>query len=122
MNEKKSFLEGRIRSIGYALKGALLLIRTEASIKVQVFFALLAIAAGFYFEISTVEWMIQVMAISLVLAVEGMNTALEKLSDYVQPEFHNKIGFIKDIAAGAVFYTAIGAFIVGCLIYVPKVF
>jgi len=39
----------------------------------------------------------------------------------VHPDFHNKIGYIKDVAAGAVFFAAIAAVIVGCIIYIPKI-
>ena len=118
---KESFLENRIKSVGFAFKGALLLIRTEASIKIQVFIALLMTAAGFYFDISHTEWILQIFAIALVLGVEGMNTAIEKLSDYVQPEFDLKIGLIKDISAGAVMLVSIASTIIGLIIYLPKI-
>jgi diacylglycerol kinase (ATP) len=76
--------------------------------------------AGFYFEISAVEWMLQIFAIGLVMSIEGLNTAVEEIADFVHPDFHNKIGFIKDVAAGAVFFAAITAIIIGCIIYIPK--
>ncbi len=119
---KEGFIRDRIRSVGYALRGALLLIRTESSIKIQVFIVLVVTAAGFYFEISNVEWMVQLLAIGLVLGVEGVNTAIEKLSDYVQPEYDPKIGFIKDISAGAVMWVSIASSIAGLIIYLPKIF
>ncbi|MBD1262034.1 diacylglycerol kinase family protein [Maribacter polysiphoniae] len=119
---KESFLQNRIRSVGFALKGALLLIKTEASIKIQVFIALVMTAGGFYFDISATEWILQIFAISLVLGIEGLNTAVEKLADFVQPEFDEKIGFIKDISAGAVMLVSIGASIIGLIIYLPKIF
>jgi diacylglycerol kinase (ATP) len=118
---KESFLVNRIKSVGFALKGAFLLIRTEASIKIQVFIAIVMTAAGFYFEISSTEWIFQIFAIAMVLGTEGMNTAVEKIADYVQPEFDLKIGFIKDIAAGAVMLVAIAATIIGLIIYLPKI-
>lgn len=108
--------------MGFALKGALLLIKTEASIKIQVFIALVMTAGGFYFDISATEWILQIFAISLVLGIEGLNTAVEKLADFVQPEFDEKIGFIKDISAGAVMLVSIGASIIGLIIYLPKIF
>lgn len=119
---KESFLINRVKSVGFALRGALLLIRTEASIKIQIFITLVMTAAGFYYEISNVEWILQIFAIALVLGIEGLNTAVEKLSDYVQPEFDVKIGFIKDISAGAVMLVSIAATIVGLIIYLPKIF
>lgn len=119
---KESFVENRIKSVGFAIRGALLLIRTEASIKIQVFLAIFMTAAGFYFEISNTEWILQVLAISLVIGIEGANTAIEKICDFVHPEFDKRIGFIKDVSAGAVMLVSIGAIIVGLIIYMPKIF
>ena len=119
---REGFLKNRIKSIGFALRGALFLIRTERSIKIQVVIALLVTAAGFYYEISTTEWIVQVLAIALVLGVEGLNTAIEKIADYIQPQYDQKIGFIKDISAGAVMLVAIAAAVIGLIIYIPKVF
>ena len=62
----------------------------------------------------------QVFAIGLVMSVEGLNTAVEKVADFIHPEFHERIGFIKDIAAGAVFFAALTAIVIGAIIYVPK--
>jgi len=119
---KESFLKNRIKSVGFALRGALLLIRTEASIKIQVVLALIMTAAGFYFEISNTEWILQVLAIALVFGIEGANTAIEKICDFIHPEFDKRIGFIKDVSAGAVMLVSIGAIIVGLIIYLPKIF
>ncbi|NJB70108.1 diacylglycerol kinase (ATP) [Saonia flava] len=119
---KENFFANRIRSVGYALKGAVLLIKTEASIKVQVFIAILVTAAGFYFEISSIEWIVQLLAIGVVMGVEGANTAIEKMADYIQPKYDEKIGFIKDVSAGAVMLVSIVASIIGLIIYIPKIF
>ncbi|XLS30615.1 diacylglycerol kinase [Flavobacteriaceae bacterium M23B6Z8] len=117
-----NFIKKRIQSIGYAFKGMVLLATTEASIKVQLLIALVVTGAGFYFDISQTEWMLQILTIALIISIEGLNTAVEKMADFVHPDFNNKIGFIKDIAAGAVFVTALAAVIVGCFIYLPKIF
>ncbi|MBT8304006.1 MAG: diacylglycerol kinase family protein [Bacteroidia bacterium] len=120
-NKNEPFLIHRIKSFGYAFKGLLLLLRTESSIQIQFFLALLVTAAGFYFEISSTEWILQIITIALVMSVEGLNTAIEKISDFVHPDFEPKIGFIKDISAGAVFITAIAAIIIALIIYLPKI-
>lgn len=122
MDKKGNFINNRLNGISCAFKGAILLLKTEASIKVQFFIALLVTIAGFYYNISSTEWMIQILAIGLVMSIEGLNTAIEKMADFIHPEQHNKIGFIKDIAAGAVFIASIAAIVVGCFIYFPKVF
>ena len=116
----KTFLTGRFKSMGFALKGAIKLITTEHSVMVQFSVALLLIFAGFYYNITSTEWLIQTLAIGLVLSIEGINTAVEKVADFIHPEFHERIGFIKDIAAGAVFFAAMTAIAIGCIIYIPK--
>ncbi|WP_329806350.1 diacylglycerol kinase family protein [Flavobacterium facile] len=122
MIQDKRFVSGRIKSIGFAVKGAYKLVTTEHSVMVQFSLMILMILAGFYFKISREEWMLQILAFGLVLGIEGLNTAVEKIADFIHPEFHNRIGFIKDIAAGAVLFAAFSAIAVGALIYVPKIF
>lgn len=115
-----SFIQGRIRAVGYAAKGAFLLLKNEASIKVQATIAIAVTIAGCYFELSTTEWIMQVFAIGLVMTAEGLNTAIEEMANFIHPDFNKKIGYIKDVAAGGVFFAAIVALILGCLIYYPK--
>ena len=117
-----TFFTGRLKSITFALKGAIKLISTEHSVMVQFFIGILLIPTGFYFNISTSEWMFQTLAIGLVLSVDGLNTAVEKIADFIHPEYHIRIGFIKDIAAGAVFFAAMTAMAIGLIIYIPKIF
>ncbi|AXP82720.1 Undecaprenol kinase [Mariniflexile rhizosphaerae] len=120
--KESSFVANRIRSVGYAFKGAIMLLKTEASVKVQFTIALLVTAAGFFFNISSNEWTTQLLAIGLVMSMEGINTAVEEMANFIHPEHHNKIGLIKDIAAGAVFFSSIFAIIIGLIIYLPKIF
>jgi diacylglycerol kinase (ATP) len=115
-----TFFTGRFKSMGFALNGAIKLITTEHSVMVQSSLAVALIVAGFYFNISQTEWMFQTLAIGLVLSIEGLNTAVEKVADFIHPEFHERIGFIKDIAAGAVFFAAMTAIAIGLIIYIPK--
>tara|TARA_R110002050_G_scaffold71771_6_gene154375 strand:- start:8733 stop:9101 length:369 start_codon:yes stop_codon:yes gene_type:complete len=122
MSEKESFLLNRIKSVGYAFKGALLLLKTEASIKIQFILAIMVTVAGFFFNISSNEWIIQLLAIGLVMSIEGINTAIEEIANFIHPEHHSKIGLIKDIAAGAVFIASLFAIAIGLIIYIPKIF
>jgi len=115
-----TYLGKRLKGFKYAAKGAYMLVRNEASIQVQCVISLLMIGAGFYFEISATEWLAQMLAIGMVLSVEGLNTAAEEIANFVHPDFHHKIGYIKDVAAGAVFFAAGVALVIGCIIYLPK--
>jgi diacylglycerol kinase (ATP) len=119
--KKNNFLVGRLNGVKYALKGAFILLKTEASIQVQLSIGIALTFAGFYFGISSTEWMFQIISIGLILSIEGLNTAVEEIADFIHPEFHKKIGLIKDIAAGAVFIAATSAIIVGLIIYLPKI-
>jgi diacylglycerol kinase (ATP) len=108
--------------MGFALKGAIKLITTEHSVMVQSSLAIIMTIAGFYFGINRMEWMMQILVFGLVLGIEGLNTAVEKIADFIHPNYHERIGFIKDIAAGAVFFAALTAIIIGCIIYYPYLF
>ncbi len=119
---KEHFVINRIKSVGYALKGLFILLKTESSIKIQFVIAVLITIAGFYFDISNTEWALQFICVGMVMGIEGVNTAIEKLADFVQPGFDDKIGLIKDVSAGAVMAASLISVIVGCIIYVPKVF
>jgi diacylglycerol kinase (ATP) len=116
------FITGRTKAIYYSIKGAFLLLKTEHSIQAQSIIALLSIVAGFYFEISEIEWLFQILAICLVLCAESLNTAIEKLSDFIHPDHNKKIGFIKDVSAGAVFFASIFALLTFYMIYSEKIF
>ena len=120
-NPNDGYLRGRLRSMKFAFKGMWLLLTTEDSIKAQLFFGILAVIAGFYFDITPVEWMIQLIVIGMVLVAEALNTAVEKMADFVHPDYHKKIGFIKDIAAGAPAFAAVFAMIIAGIIYLPKI-
>ena len=122
MSKKESLLVNRLKSIKYASKGAFLLLKNEPSIKIQFCIALLVTIAGFIFNISSTEWIMQCLAIGIVMSIEGLNTAIEEIANFIHPEYHNKIGYIKDVAAGAVFIAAIFASVIGLIIYLPKIF
>jgi diacylglycerol kinase (ATP) len=117
-----TFFTGRLKSVGFAFKGAIKLVTTEHSVMVQSLIAVLLTIAGFYFKIDRYEWMIQILLFGLVLSIEGLNTAVEKVADFIHPDYHERIGFIKDIAAGAVFFAAMTAIAIGCMIYIPRIF
>ena len=115
-----SFISGRLKSVTFAVKGAVKLITTEHSVMVQFSIGILMTIAGFYCNITRTEWLFQTLAIGFVMSIEGLNTAVEKIADFIHPNYHKRIGFIKDIAAGAVLFAAITAIAIGLIIYVPK--
>lgn len=119
-NKQEPFLIHRYKSVGYAFKGMILLLKTESSIQIQFSVAIMLTIAGFYYEITSLEWIIQIFTIVLVMSIEALNTGLEKICDFVHEDFEPRIGFIKDIAAGAVAIASLGAFIIVLILYLPK--
>ncbi|GAB3221332.1 diacylglycerol kinase family protein [Algoriphagus aestuariicola] len=113
------FFIDRVKSIKYAVKGFFLLLTTENSIITQTTIALVFTGMGLYFKIDRVDWALQFLAIGLVLSIESLNTAIEKVCDFVHPDYHQKIGFIKDIASGAVTFAVLTALAIALLIYAP---
>lgn len=110
-----------LRSFRHAFTGLRFLME-ENNARFHVFAAVIVLLAGFYLNLSAIEWTIIITQIGLVLAVETLNTAIEKLCDFVSPEYHQLIGKIKDLAAAAVLIMSIVAVIVGIIIFLPKVF
>ncbi len=118
----KKFVIGRIKSIKYAVKGAFILLSTEHAIISQVSVGVLMTVVGFVVGITKMEWVVQSFAIGLIITAEGLNTAIEAICDFIHPDYHEKIGLIKDISAGAVTFVATTAVVVGVLIYYPYFF
>lgn len=83
---------------------------------------MIATTIGLVCNISATEWMIVIGCIALVMAMEMMNTAIEKLCNIVSKDFHPTIKIIKDVTAGAVLLGAIGSLIIGAIIFIPKIF
>lgn len=120
-NSNDGFVKGRLKSFKYAFKGVWLLVTTEDSIKAQVFVACIAVILGFIFNISSIEWILQLLAISSVLVAEAVNTVVEKIADFIHADYHEKIGLIKDIAAGAPCIAACFSLVIAAIIYIPKI-
>lgn len=112
-------LVDRLASFKYALTGILKVIKHEHNFRIHLVAAIIVIVAGFYFQVTTNEWLWLIGAIVSVLSLEMINTAIEKLVDLKEPEYNPKAGLIKDIAAGAVLIASIGALAIGVIIFWP---
>jgi diacylglycerol kinase (ATP) len=72
------------------------------------------------FQLPLTEWAALIFAITLVLLGEILNTALEVILDIVQPKWHERVGVVKDLAAGAVLVAALGAAVIAVIVFVPR--
>ena len=117
--ERISFA-ARIRGVRYALRGVGVLLRTQHNAWVHAVATAAALIAGFALQISPGEWLAIILAIIVVWAAEALNTAFESLCDIASPEFHPTVERAKNVAAGAVLISAVGAAVIGLLIFGPK--
>jgi diacylglycerol kinase len=111
----------RLRSFRYALNGIKILFLNEPNALIHIVVLVFALVAGIILKISTTEWCLIAIVSGFVLATEAINTSVERVADFVHPDRHEKIKAIKDLAAAAVLLSAITAFIVGLLVFLPKI-
>jgi diacylglycerol kinase (ATP) len=107
-------------SFGYAFAGLAYCLRTQRNFRIHLALAFLATLLGLWLGLAWAEWAVLAATVVLVLAAEMVNTMIESLVDLVTQEFHPLAGVAKDVAAGVVLLTAIGAVVVGLLIFLPK--
>lgn len=115
----QTFFYKRLKSFSYALTGIGSFIRREPNAWVHCTAIVFVTVAGLAFGITRTEWMTVIGCFASVLAAEAFNTAIERLVNLVSPEYHPIAGDVKDIAAGAVLICAIGAALIGILIFFP---
>lgn len=109
------------RGFKYAFEGLAAAAKSERNMKIHLCATVCVVAAGFGLKISAAEWLAVLLCCGMVVGVEMLNTAIEKLADIVEPAKNGKIKFVKDVAAGAVLACAIAAACVGLLVFVPKI-
>ncbi len=97
-----------------------MLLRTQTNARIHLAATVVVIGAGVGFEISRIEWVAVVIAIGLVGAAEGLNSAIEAAVDLTSPEHHPTAGRAKDLAAGGVLIAALAAVVVGVLVFGPR--
>ncbi|MDL2211501.1 diacylglycerol kinase family protein [Erysipelotrichaceae bacterium OttesenSCG-928-M19] len=119
--QNKSFIYQNIIKFKVAFKGLKIVFLEESSFRYQFIILLLTISLGFLVGLSKMEWIAIAFATIIVFTFEVMNTAIENIIDLVSPEYNVLAGKIKDISAGAVLLSTIGAVIIGIIIFYPKI-
>ncbi len=121
MKKENSFsIDKRRKSFAYAFNGLAYAFKTQHNLWIHTAATAIVVAGGIILDISTPEWMMITFAIGFVISTEVVNTAIEKIVDFISPEQNKMAGLIKDIAAGAVLISSITAAIIGCLVFIPK--
>lgn len=122
MSNKKFSITGRLSSFRHAFSGVRWLLLHEHNARVHVFAIVFVCIAGYLLTITAVEWMLIVLCIGMVVSAELFNTVAERISDFICPEKHPSIKIIKDLAAAGVLVTAITAFVIGSIIFIPRIY
>lgn len=93
----------------------------ERNFHIELCFMVLSIVLGFVFCISTFEWLVVVICFGLVLGGECINSSIEAIVDLASPEYHELARKSKDAAAGGVLLFSIASFVVGLIIFAPRI-
>lgn len=121
MKHQRFSIQKRLKSFTYAFNGLRIMLKEEHNARIHMIVAIVVIVAGFFFEISTHEWISLVFAIGFVTSLEIVNSSIENIADFISPERDEKIKKIKDLAAAGVLLSAIAAMIIGLIIFTPKI-
>lgn len=115
-NQKKKIIGFR-----FAWNGIREVYKSEKNFRIHLLATALVISSGVLFGVSALEWSVLALICSLVISLEMVNSSVERVLDYLAPEHHPLAGIIKDISAGAVLISSIGAIIIAICIFLPKI-
>lgn len=108
-------------SFKHAFAGIFYAFRTQPNFRFHLMAAILVIILGFYFQISPFQWLFLVFTFMWIITVEMINTSLESIVDLVSPGQHPIAKIAKDTAAGMVLLSAMGAVVIGVIIFWPYI-
>jgi diacylglycerol kinase (ATP) len=111
----------RMRSFRHAGRGLLFLVRSEHNAWLHFAATGMAIIAGLALEIDSADWRWIAAAILWVWSAEALNTAIERICNLVSPGPDERIRVVKDVAAGAVLVSSLGAALIGAFTFLPYV-
>ncbi|HFI0563167.1 TPA: diacylglycerol kinase family protein [Streptococcus suis] len=121
-SQKKWKNRDLVASLEFATTGLFTAFKEERNMKKHLASAVLVVLAGLIFQVSVTEWLFLLLSISLVIAFEIMNSAIESVVDLVTNyHFHLLAKNAKDMAAGAVLFVSGFALLTGLIIFVPKI-
>lgn len=110
-----------LKSFQWALYGLKYCIIKEKNFQLHCAAAVIAVGLGLFLHLTLAEWIAVIICITLVLAFEMVNTAIEQVCNIIHPAIHPSVKIIKDVSAGAVFLIAIMAAVCGAIIFIPKI-
>ena len=110
------------KSLLYSIKGLFWMLKSERNFQLEVLALLINLFLIVYFKLNFTDATLIFIVCFLVLVTEIINTTIEKICDFLEPNFNEKIGLIKDLAAGSVITATLLSIIVGILVYTKYLF
>jgi len=110
-----------LQSFKYASKGIYYAVKEEQNMKIHFLLSFIVFIFSILFRISAYEALILIIAISFVIAMEMINTILERVMDIIKPRMHPYVKHVKDMLAATVLIGALASIAVGAIIFIPKI-
>jgi len=111
-----------IQSFKDATRGLLYVLKHEQNFRIQVAIGVSVLAVAWYTKVTKSEYIVLLMMIIFVLLLEILNSVLEKFIDLLRPRLHHQVAIVKDILAAMVLCAALGAVVIGIIIFLPYVY
>lgn len=108
-------------SVLHAYEGLMWALKTQPNYKIHFFLSLLSVIGGYVFRIESYEFLIIFLLITMGFAIETINTSIEQATDAIDIKWRQDLKIVKDVSAGAMLFFAIGAFVIACIIFIPKI-
>ena len=110
-----------VKSFGYAGNGVKEAFKSEPNFRIHTVFAVISIVLAFYFHFSATKFALLILTVTLVIILELIITAIEKVVDKISPHYSPLAKIAKDVSAAAVLISALGAILVGLLLFLPNI-
>lgn len=120
MKQKTFSLQSRLNSFGFAFKGIFKFFQQEHNAWIHLVATICVFVAAVYYHVTNSELIALIIVSGFVWVAEIFNTVIEKIMDFISPEYHEAVKFIKDLAAGGVMFSALTAAATGIIVFIPK--
>lgn len=108
-----------LNSFRFAFRGLRVILEEEQSFLIQILIAVIVIFFMFYFDLPAIEKVVLIIVINLILILEIINTAIERVLNIIEPNFNPRVGKVKDLVSAIVLFASLGAIIIGLIIFLP---
>lgn len=108
-------------SFYHAIEGLIWALKTQPNYKIHLSLSVMALIGGYVLKVDYYEFLIIVLLIIIGFSIETINTSIEQVADAIDIKWRSDLKIVKDVSAGAMLCFAIGAFLIACIIFIPKI-